>query len=198
MKILPICLFLLLNLACSGQNYLSLFSSIEGETNKMTIEEFDFFEIQKMGHSPSPLIVTLDSMPKMVTKEFLPLFEYLSSSEAGDATVELEYKICAFGDCAIRYSLSSEGKGYQKGLVLSIGKKNANNFDVENLARIFTLRELLNILDDSNIDKEQNLWQIIKDCYKPYMFNVADVSCLIGKLKVLPQKRREQLFSSLH
>jgi hypothetical protein len=138
-------------------------------------------------------------MPDNLPSAFLPLYQHASSRYAGNAMIEIEYKVCVEDHCAFRYNSSTTTDGYQRGKVLETGEPSdrVNGLNVKAIAQMLTLLELLALLDINNLDQNHNAWPSLQSCYRPNLYLRADVACLIEKLQQLTENQRRDFLNSV-
>jgi hypothetical protein len=200
MKVLLCMLVVCWSATIQGQDYLSRFSEIRPEQLTVVVEEFDALQIQIIGSSGMPYVVELDSLQTKTPPVFGKMQDDLIKRHGNGAVVEIIYRICYSGDCAIRYNISTREGLYVNGAVYveyDTAHPSKSYVAIDQLSSIFTLHQLLNIMDKSNIDSSHPLSAQLLPCYKSTMFNKADVACLLSVLINTPEAERKVFLNQI-
>lgn len=184
----------------NAQDYLKQFGALKTDELTMVVEEFDYLQMQIIGSSGTAYVVELDSIISKTPSVFWKLGEDLMARYGENTVVEIEYRVCYENQCAVRYNVSEEKGNYRKGLVYAEYDTTPpiDYIAINQLAEVFTLRQLLSILDKLNVSETDPIGIQISPCYKQSMFNKADVSCLLNTLLNMPKEGRIKFLNKIN
>ncbi len=186
-------------LNAQGQDYLTVFGAQKAVRTQVVMETFDEMTIYKISSSIYPFIAAAGEVKSRVPPVFQELALHLERSYPPSAMTEIEYMVCYRGRCAARYNVSAPEQDYLRGRVYLSGStlNSASTLKVEDIARFFTLTELLGVLDIAHIDQSHVRWPLFEPCYLAAMENRLDMPCLLEQMALLTPAQRQDFLNRL-